>query len=80
VSIRAILFDLGNTLLEYSLQGHWREFLLQRVAEMYPLVCELAKPVAVSQADFTTRINEVIGNRARGVEGDGFSDYVPPVV
>ena len=73
MNLRAILFDLGNTLLEYSLQGHWREFLLQRVAEMYPRVCELTKPVAVSLADFTARINEIIGNRARGIEGDGFS-------
>jgi HAD superfamily hydrolase (TIGR01509 family) len=35
VTIRAILFDLGNTVLEYSLTGHWREFLRQRLAQIW---------------------------------------------
>jgi len=33
--VRAILFDLGNTLLEYGLTGRWREFLRGRLEQIW---------------------------------------------
>jgi len=73
MTIRAVLFDLGNTLLEYELQGRWREFLRRRLEEMYPLVCESAS-VALSPADFAARVGEIIGGEhARQIERSGRS-------
>jgi len=74
MSIRAVLFDLGNTVLEYGLQGHWREFLRQRLEEMCPLVCDLAEGPKVTPSEFAARVAEVIGGeRARAIERSGRS-------
>lgn len=74
MTIPALLFDIGNTLLEYSLEGKWREFRLQRLEEMYPVVNDLVGPVAVPPAEFAAKVGEVIGGeRARGIEGSGRS-------
>jgi len=73
MTIRAVLFDLGNTLLEYRLQGRWREFLRERLEEMYPLVCEVG-PVALSPVEFGARVGDIIGGeRARQIERSGRS-------
>ena len=73
-SVRAILFDLGNTLLEYSLTGHWREFLLTRLEAMYASVCEMAAPTAGSAAEFARIVGDVIGGaEARAIEHGGRS-------
>jgi len=72
--IPAVLFDLGNTLLEYTLQGRWREFLRQRLEEMYPLVCDTVARVGVSPAEFAAAVAEVIGGeQARAIERSGRS-------
>jgi putative hydrolase of the HAD superfamily len=74
VTIRAILFDLGNTVLEYGLAGHWREFRLTRLEEMYPIVCETAAPAAASAAEFAHIVGDVIGGAgARAIELSGRS-------
>jgi len=74
VIIRAVLFDLGYTLLEYSLQGRWRAFLTQRLAEMHALVSSLVAPVALPPAEFAATVGEVIGGeRARAIERSGRS-------
>jgi len=74
MTTRAVLFDLGNTLLEYSLAGHWREFLVQRLEELYPLVCELASPISLSPTQFAATVGEIIGGKeAQAIERNGHS-------
>lgn len=74
MSIRAVLFDLGNTLLEYSLQGRWREFLCQRLEEMCSLICDTLEHPALAPAEFAASVGEVIGGEsARAVEQSGRS-------
>jgi FMN phosphatase YigB (HAD superfamily) len=60
MAFRAILFDLGNTLLEYSLQGQWREFRDRRVREMYQVVCDLRPKQVLEEAPFYEVMNKVI--------------------
>jgi len=57
----AILFDLGNTLLEYGMHGRWRAFLHQRLATVYEMVCEDSAPTEQSSQVFAERVAEVIG-------------------
>jgi len=74
VTTQAVLFDLGNTVLEYGLQGRWREFRLQRLEEMYPLVCGVVERPRLSPAEFAAAVGEVIGGeRARAIERSGRS-------
>ena len=71
--IRAVLFDLGNTLLEYSLDGRWREFLRERLQEMHP-VCDTPPRPKLSAAEFAAQVAEIIGGeRARAIERSGRS-------
>ncbi len=66
MKVRAILFDLGNTLLCYSLHGHWRDFLHTRLQEVYRTVCDHAVSHHVSPLTFATTAAEIIGGeRAR---------------
>ena len=58
---QAILFDLGNTLLHYSLHGHWREFLFERLEAVYESVCDGAVSRPVSAQVFATVASDVIG-------------------
>jgi FMN phosphatase YigB (HAD superfamily) len=60
MKLRAVLFDLGNTLLQYGLHGHWRAFLRQRLEEIYPTLCDPAVCEAVSPEAFAERASEVI--------------------
>ena len=72
--VRAILFDLGNTLLEYSLTGRWREFLIARLAELGPGACDTMTPAAFSPGDFARQVGDVIGGaEARAIEHSGRS-------
>jgi len=72
--IRAVLFDLGNTLLDYSLQGRWREFLRQRLAQMHPLVSEVTASPACDVVEFAEQLADIIGGeRARAIERSGRS-------
>lgn len=74
MSIRAVLLDIGNTLLEYSLDGQWRQFLVRRLEEMHPVVRDLVGPIAITAPDFAARVGEVIGGqRARDIERRGRS-------
>ena len=75
MSIRAVLFDLGYTLLDYPLQGSWREYLQVRLAEMHPLICPVAAGSAVVTAEEFVRIaSEIIGGeQAREIEYSGRS-------
>lgn len=84
MTIRAVLFDLGYTLLDYRLQGpwsafhvgRWRAFLVQRLEEMHPLAGDLAGLVALSPAEFAATVGGVIGGeRARAIEHRGRSWY-----
>lgn len=73
-SVRAILFDLGNTVLEYSLTGHWREFLVSRLQTMYAAVSNLAAPTTGSATEFARTVGDVIGgSEARAIEHGGRS-------
>ncbi len=58
---RAILFDLGNTLLQYRLYGHWGEFLTQQLETVYESVCDGAVSRPVSAQVFATVASDVIG-------------------
>jgi FMN phosphatase YigB (HAD superfamily) len=58
---RAILFDLGNTLLQYGLYGRWREFLTRQLEVVYETVCDGAASRHVSPQVFATVASEVIG-------------------
>lgn len=59
--MRAILFDLGHTLLRYGLHGRWREFLLEQLEVVYETVCDGAISRPVSAQVFATVASEVIG-------------------
>jgi hypothetical protein len=71
VTIRAILFDLGNTVLEYSLTGHWREFLRQRLAQIW------REAVHGDTRSFASPFAKATGDRTFGMtptpEATGFS-------
>ena len=73
MKVSAVLFDLGNTLLEYSLQGRWEEFLRRRLEEMYPLIFDNVRPAGLSAADFAEKVGKIIGGRGRLVEQNGHS-------
>jgi len=72
--IEAVLLDQGNTVLEYGLQGRWREFLVARLRELHPLVVESCGETALSPEEFAATVGDVIGGeRARGIEQSGHS-------
>ena len=73
MNYRAVLFDLGNTLLVYAQAGRWREFCLERLEEMHPLVCETLGRPAVPAGEFAARVDEVIGRRGKVIEDSGRS-------
>jgi HAD superfamily hydrolase (TIGR01509 family) len=74
MTIRAILFDLGNTLLEYGLHGQWGEFLRRRLEEMYPLVGKLVGSIVTSPDEFGAQLAEIIGGDGpRKIERGGRS-------
>jgi len=71
---QAVLCDLGNTLLEYRLHGHWKAFLRQRLEEVHELVCAGTSASPVSPAVFVEQAVEVIGGEhARGLMHSGVS-------
>jgi FMN phosphatase YigB (HAD superfamily) len=70
---RAVLFDLGNTLLEYGLQGRWREYAQSRLTEMHPLVREIVGDPGLAADEFAARVGEVLGPRARSIQQSGHS-------
>jgi HAD superfamily hydrolase (TIGR01509 family) len=57
---RAVLFDLGNTLLEYRLHGQWQAFLHGRLAEVFETVCG-RQDTALTPVEFADRAAHVIG-------------------
>ena len=70
----AVLFDFGNTLVEYSLQGRWREFLERRLAEVCPGLCAGVLPGRITAEAFAAQAAEVIGGeRARALMHSGIS-------
>lgn len=72
--IEAVLLDQGNTVLEYGLQGRWREFLVARLRELHPRVVETCGETALSPEQFAATVGEVIGGeRAHGIEHSGHS-------
>lgn len=74
MTIRAVLFDLGYTLLDYPLQGTWRELLRARLEEMHPLVRAEAEGVPISAGEFVSAAAGIIGGeRAREIERRGRS-------
>jgi putative hydrolase of the HAD superfamily len=62
MAFRAVLFDLGQTLLEYPGNTHefWREYLEQRLADMHPLFRELAGAVDGDTPSFVERAMDVV--------------------
>jgi putative hydrolase of the HAD superfamily len=71
---QAVLFDFGNTLVEYSLQGRWREFLERRLAEVYHSLCPEPDASRIAVEVFAAQAAEVIGgDRAREVMHSGIS-------
>ena len=74
MSVRAVLLDIGNTLLEYSLDGQWRQFLVRRLEEMHPIVRDMVGPISLPSDQFAAAVGEVIGGeRARDIERRGRS-------
>ena len=59
---RAVLFDLGQTLLEYPGNTHefWREFLEQRLADMHPLFRQTAGAIDGDTPSFVERAMDVV--------------------
>lgn len=73
-AIEAVLLDQGNTVLEYGLQGRWREFLGARLRELQPLVVETCGEIALSPEQFAAALGEAIGGeRVRAIEHSGHS-------
>jgi len=48
----AVLFDLGQTLLDYGDHRRWPEFRIQRMTELYPLATELWGDIPLSAEEF----------------------------
>lgn len=48
----AVLFDLGQTLLDYGPHQRWPEFRIRRMAELYPLVTRLCGATCLSAEEF----------------------------
>jgi len=62
MAFRAVLFDLGQTLLEYPGNTHefWREFLEQRLAAMHPLFQEMAGAIDGDTQSFVERAMDIV--------------------
>jgi HAD superfamily hydrolase (TIGR01509 family) len=74
MTYRAVLFDLGYTLLDIPLAMTWREFVERRLAEMYDTVCSLVRIPPVEPHEFATKMADVIGGEeARSLERSGVS-------
>jgi HAD superfamily hydrolase (TIGR01549 family) len=70
--VRAVLFDLGNTLLEYAAPAPWREVLPKLLERIVPVVQERCGEVGMDPAEFGVRVAEVVsGEKARGLEHRG---------
>jgi len=48
----AVLFDLGQTLLDYGPHQRWPEFRIQRMTELYPLVTQMCGATRLSAEEF----------------------------
>lgn len=71
---RAVLFDLGYTLVDYRMDGPWREFLHTRLVEMCPTVCSLTGMSATAPGEFAEQMANLIrGERAQALEHSGHS-------
>ena len=72
MTARAILFDLGNTLLHYPWHGRWRVFLRERLEEVYRVVCDGSAAHHVAPLTFVEVAAQTIGgDRAHAREHDG---------
>ena len=62
VMYRAVLFDLGQTLLEYPADTHglWRSFLEDRLAAMHGAFCGIAPRVGDDVTAFVTRAIDIM--------------------
>jgi len=62
MAFRAVLFDLGQTLLEYPGNTHefWREYLEQRLADMHPVFQEMAGAVDGDTSSFVARAMDIV--------------------
>jgi len=62
MSIRAVLFDLGQTLLEYPGNTHefWRGFLAERLTDMQPLFRDISAEVGDDADAFIERAMDVM--------------------
>jgi len=71
---RAVLFDLGHTLLDVQLDIPWGEFLEHRLAAMCDTICCLARIPSMDPREFATKMGEVVGGEdARTLERSGVS-------
>ena len=72
MGVKAVLFDLGNTLLQYPFQGQWKQYLRERLEYVYSHVCDGATAHHVAPLTFATVTTEKIGGSApRAHEGTG---------
>jgi len=72
MTVKAVLFDLGNTLLRYPLQGHWGEYLREQLEQVYTQVCDGATIHHVAPLTFASVTADMIGGeRAKAHEGAG---------
>jgi len=74
MSVRAVLFDLGHTLLHYPTQGYYPEFRLRRMREIYPLVCRVCDEPNLPVEEFAATVSDVLdGEKAHAIEANGRS-------
>jgi HAD superfamily hydrolase (TIGR01509 family) len=70
----AVLFDLGQTLLDYGPHQRWPEFRIQRMTELYPLVTRMCGPTNLSAEEFGRVVGAGIQtNEMRAAEHSGLS-------
>ncbi len=74
MTYHAVLFDLGQTLLEYPGASHefWREFLERRLADMRPLFAKMGAGVGCDERAFVERTMDIMWPQ-RQINMDGRS-------
>lgn len=74
MTFAAVLFDLGQTLLDYGPASRWPEFRIQRMEQLYPLARELCGEIGLSPAGFGHAVGSALQtDETRVLEHRGLS-------